>query len=202
MRLTLHQWCLAGTVPPTREAIVMCCILLILSAFTPEVRGDLQKLQGTWRTVRRETGSRDELFGDEASQVVFRKMHWSFRGDRVFRHGREEGAGEVPDEAVTLEPGRRPKGITLTRDNEGGREVFPGIYELRGDTLTIGVGGPERPREFSGKPGARELWVLKRYDPSPCLRMVHRVVWYFQDRWDLAEWPFATLREWTDRMAR
>jgi uncharacterized protein (TIGR03067 family) len=70
-----------------------------------------------------------------------------------------------PKFAVKLDPTTTPPLIDVTTEQ---KDVFEGIFQLKGDTLTICVGPPgpvrERPTEFSGGTG-RILLVLQRKKP-------------------------------------
>jgi uncharacterized protein (TIGR03067 family) len=70
-----------------------------------------------------------------------------------------------PKFAVKLDPSTAPPLIDVTTVE---KDVFEGIYQRKGDSLTICVGLPgpvkERPTEFSGGSG-RILLVLQRKKP-------------------------------------
>jgi uncharacterized protein (TIGR03067 family) len=186
----------------------LLALTALLVTFQSEKSPDLQKLQGTWRTIRLETGDSDPLVGDQASQDSAQTLHWRFKGNQLLRYFRTDKAGDEIAMTVVLEPDCNPKRITLTRVFEDGTVSCHGIYQLRNDTLVICVGckSREQPQEFSAKLGVRELWVMKRYDPPPYLRVLHSIGWHIQDiwddMWDMAESSFATLCQWTDGFAR
>ena len=67
----------------------------------------------------------------------------------------------------TIDPGRKPREITMTVRDDSVRVPFLGIYELKGNVLKIcfGIPGqrPERPTEMTGSAGTKQvLYVFKR----------------------------------------
>jgi len=67
-----------------------------------------------------------------------------------------------------LRPNARPKSIDLHRE-DGDKETLLGIYELKGDTLTLcATKGAKRPRAFASPKGSDfSLLVFKRQSEKP-----------------------------------
>jgi uncharacterized protein (TIGR03067 family) len=133
------------------------------AAAKQEASKDAEKIVGTWAIVSAERG------GKKVAEEMFQGGKWIFSADgkvtAKFR-GEKAGLGEAPELKGTykLEPGKKPKEITITSD--GGKKQ-PSIYKLDGDSLTICMGDSdvanERPTEFATKEGSKiMLLVLKR----------------------------------------
>ena len=66
---------------------------------------------------------------------------------------------------VTLNPGAKPKQITLTRGEGDDKETRLGVYEVEGDTLRMAFGREkDRPEKLDDK--AAQLLTLKRVKPK------------------------------------
>ncbi len=120
-----------------------------------DAKADRDKLQGSWEiTVAQMAGKEPE--GDEGDQIKKNKM--VFTGNKLkLKHEVE----------YTIDPSTKPKQIDLKVDDgpENERGTWKGIYELKGDELTLHVGMPnqERPTDFTSKEGERSmLFKLKR----------------------------------------
>lgn len=91
------------------------------------------------------------------------KGKWSLNGEVQFAIYGDESfeisiAGNHINGARKIDPTKKPKEITLTPDNT--KKPLYGIYELKGDTLTLCI-GEKRPTQFKANPGVT-LWELKR----------------------------------------
>jgi uncharacterized protein (TIGR03067 family) len=99
------------------------------------VKKEIELLRGKW-------GLNDEvqfaIYGDESFEINIGGAHIN-------------GARKI-------DPTKKPKEITLTPDNSN--KPLYGIYELKGDTLTLCI-GEKRPTQFKAKEGVT-LWTLKR----------------------------------------
>jgi uncharacterized protein (TIGR03067 family) len=132
-------------------------LAFLVAAVNDPPRSDLEKFQGTWLLVAKETEGENvpaEDFKDDKS--VFEDNRVTLlAGDRVRRRG-----------LVTLEPSRKIKAInTWDQDGPYADQTVPGIYEIDGDTLKLCFARPgdERPKEFTTKSGTGFLFcVYKR----------------------------------------
>ena len=96
-------------------------------------------------------------------EIELLRGKWSLNGEvQLAIYGDESFeiniAGNHINGARNIDPTKKPKEITLTPDNS--KTPLYGIYELKGDTLTLCI-GEKRPTQFKAKEGA-VLWVLKR----------------------------------------
>jgi RNA polymerase sigma factor (sigma-70 family) len=121
-----------------------------------DAKSETDKLQGSWEITSAQMNGKD-VDGDEGNQIKSQKM--VFTGNKVkLKHEVE----------YTIDPSTKPKQIDLKVDEgpEAERGTWKGIYELKGDELTLHVGaGPDadRPTEFVSKEGVRTmLFKLKR----------------------------------------
>src|SRR5260370_22547417 len=120
-----------------QEAVVTGRTEGTLEAQDQVVATDLLQLQGTWRTIRWETGETDWLLGDEAFREVALKIHWDVKGDIMTRYFRNDDPSEGVTMTLGLEPRNSPKQITIKRGSGQDQTTVPGIYQLRGDILMV-----------------------------------------------------------------
>lgn len=91
-------------------------------------------------------------------------VRYGFTADGQWPGTRDGTALPGPSRTYALDPKANPPAIDLTFDlTRGDRGKMLGIYELKGDTLTICMGNAGQPRPASFEPGdGRTLIVLKR----------------------------------------
>jgi uncharacterized protein (TIGR03067 family) len=136
-------------------ALVTAHYVAVYSAEPKDDKSDKDKLQGTWEFVSGQIGGK-EPDGDEADRI--KKHTFVFKGDKLT--AKEEST-------YTIDPGKTPKQIDLNVDvgPEAERGTWKGIYELKGDELTMCMALPnqDRPTEFTSKEGTMTfLMKLKR----------------------------------------
>ena len=119
--------------------------MVLLAAATADDPAALKKeidlLRGTWTVMGADDLKRSfVIYGDESFEINLGGAH--VNGTRK------------------IDPGKKPKQITLTPD--GSEKPLLGIYKVEGDTLTLCF-GEKRPTAFKAKEGTSQtLWVLKR----------------------------------------
>jgi uncharacterized protein (TIGR03067 family) len=118
-------------------------------------KSNKNKLQGTWEFVSGEVGGK-KVEGDEADK--FKKHQFVFKGDKLT--AKEEYT-------YTIDSSKKPKEIDLKVDKGPERErgTWKGIYNLKGDELTLCIAHPnqDRPTEFVTKENRMTmLLILKR----------------------------------------
>jgi uncharacterized protein (TIGR03067 family) len=129
------------------------------------VKEELKKLEGKWVQVSVEADGKT-LTSEKDPPTV------TIRGDKWIEASK---AGELVS-TFKLDPTKKPKQIDLTdKDKKGKPLTVPGIYELRGNTLTVSQPFPfegdftnigKRPTEFGTKPGDHFVTVIyKRQKP-------------------------------------
>jgi uncharacterized protein (TIGR03067 family) len=92
---------------------------------------DFERLAGVW--------AEDPPNGDgRVNTLVFEgdKLGWN---SMRYKDG-EPLIGHTKGYMVELNPAARPKRITLTRGEEGSKDVRSGVYAVSGDTLKIALG--------------------------------------------------------------
>jgi uncharacterized protein (TIGR03067 family) len=116
-----------------------------------DIKKDMDSLQGTWLAVSAERE------GEKAPAERVKGIKLVFKDD-VVTH-RQENKYE-------LDPTQSPKTIDLRPVESADEEkTIKGIYEIKGDDLTVCVSlpGGKRPTEFASKPGSgAALIVLKK----------------------------------------
>lgn len=120
-------------------------------------KSDQDRLQGTWQVISAQVGGK-EAEGEEGDMV--RKGKLVVKGDHMqIRNGGK----------FTLDPSKKPK--ELDWDMQEGPQVerglWRGIYELKGDELTLVIALPntDRPREFKTEQGV--LHMLMKFKRIP-----------------------------------
>lgn len=118
-------------------------------------RTDKEMLQGDWEVTSAQLGGK-EPEGEEGDRIKKQKI--VIKGDKVT--AREEAE-------YTLDPGKKPKEIDVKVEQGPAQErgTWRGIYEIKGDELTLCMALPnqERPKDFVSKEGERVMLMkLKR----------------------------------------
>src|SRR5262245_61282900 len=116
---------------------------------------DLKSFQGTWKIVSMMRGGREEVQGkvEDATAVISGK-------EITLTLGKEK----LPKAVFKLDATKKPATVDLGLANE---KEFPnkGIYDLKGEKLTLCWGGDGAPRPTkltSTKEGDERLLVLQR----------------------------------------
>ncbi|MBX9624984.1 MAG: TIGR03067 domain-containing protein [Gemmataceae bacterium] len=143
----------------------MACVAALLAAAVAaaddkpkgNTKKELEPFQGTWSVVKIDNS------GDAAPDDALKQLVLVVKGDeRLIKSGDET----VSKATFTVDPAKKPPAIDIAV-SEGplaGRTV-KGIYELKGDTLTIcvAVEGDGRPDDLTAKEGSgRVLQVFKK----------------------------------------
>jgi uncharacterized protein (TIGR03067 family) len=118
-------------------------------------KNDKDKLEGTWEFVSGQFGGK-EVEGGEAEEM--KKHKFVFKGDKL------TVKVECP---YTIDATKKPKEFDLKVEDgpEQERGTWKGIYELKGDVLTLCMALPHeaRPTEFETKEGQLTMLLkLKR----------------------------------------
>ncbi len=164
------RWFLAGA------SLLFSLVTAAAGQEAKEVSKELTALQGTW-AITREIADGKPVEYKGVGPGVKRTEEWVIAGRRIARRLRLTEAGKtrlLPVGSVFLipraDPAQGPHPLDLKATGEGKvplsveGKVFPAIYVLAGDTLTICMShGEVRPTEFKAEAGSgRTLWVLKR----------------------------------------
>jgi RNA polymerase sigma-70 factor (ECF subfamily) len=128
---------------------------LLAAASAPqqdEVKKEMEKFQGTWKTVSVERDGEPVVPEEELKDL---KLY--ITGDKRVLKVREAVRSQG---TYKLDPTKSPKAIDITV-SEGplqGQTVY-GIYEIDGDTqkICLTLEGKERPKEFKSTPGSGHL---------------------------------------------
>lgn len=115
--------------------VLVVCFLVAAEGADPSKK-DLEKMQGDWACTAMNLGGYQ--MPDDDAQAYFRTM----KGDTysVFRFSKVSGTG-----TLKLDATKDPKTIDATP--EGGKTPpVAGIYKIEGDTLTLCLAPPGKPR--------------------------------------------------------
>lgn len=134
-------------------AVGFLSVIAVLGQETPRkddaVKEELKRLEGTWRVVAVELGGKEidrEEIGDAKNLLVFSGTKCTtVTGKRTIEC------------TFTIDPTKNPKWIDIRRVSD--KVTWPGIYELKGDTLKVfqGTPGGKRPTEFKTKEGTQQV---------------------------------------------
>ena len=139
-----------------RRVTLSCIALLLLSAFALAGGDDLKQFQGTWHGVLVESDGKPATAQEKKlaiKLVVEGDRFKSYVGDQVLSGG-----------TMKTDSKQKPPALDATYSEGPIQGVAQkGIYELRGDTLTVNFAKPggERPAGFQTKAGSEEM--LMRY---------------------------------------
>lgn len=132
--------------------LVSALLLAVVTTFAGDKSTDTKDIQGTWIPTKAELG------GVPMKDEMLKKIEWL-----KLENGKYEVKAESLDKGTyEIHADAKPKTIDIT-GSEGpntGKKI-PGIYELKGDTLTIcyGLGGSTRPTEFASPTHSRNFLV-------------------------------------------
>jgi uncharacterized protein (TIGR03067 family) len=127
------------------------------------VKGELKRLEGTWRAVAAEMGGKKMDRDPRQTDLAV------FRGDRNTLIVRSPGWEVKFENTFAIDPTKDPKWIDVTRITD--KQSWRGIYELKGDTLRMvftAAPGGARPAAFKTREGSQEvLFTYQRVRPEP-----------------------------------
>jgi uncharacterized protein (TIGR03067 family) len=138
----LGLWCLCGAAPQDTKK-------------DDAVKEELKRLEGKWEIVSIELGGKpvDRNKLGPSDHIVFSGKRMSIVTKAV-----------TLDTTVALDLTKDPKWMDITSSDA--IKMWPGIYELKGDTLTVAMAGEtegQRPTEFKTKQGGNDVvYVYKR----------------------------------------
>jgi uncharacterized protein (TIGR03067 family) len=138
---------------------VAFCLLFLSSAVAHagEVEKELEQLQGDWVAVFR------EVSGIAFKANEFPRIEMTIKEDKWISK-----VGNKSTFTITLDPRVEPKQFDKKCTEGPLAGIYPGIYKLEGDMLTIisNGGGKDRPKTFSTKDNPSfHLYVFKRMKP-------------------------------------
>ena len=147
-----------------RLSALASLLMLLGAAYAQEAsdaaKGEVKKLQGTWKTAALTYNGSDFLKGGKPG------FNFTFKGDEAVIEGNDAVKKEYAKIRVKLDPATMPKSMDITVSGGVQKDaVIEGIYELKGDELKIcaKVFGNDRPTEFASPEGSSIfLLVLKR----------------------------------------
>jgi uncharacterized protein (TIGR03067 family) len=129
---------------------VMVVVLLGAEEKKPALKGDLKKLQGTWKATSLTYN------GEEVSTEGKGKLRLVFKGDVGTVEADKEVKKEYAKIKVKLDESVKPRIIDSTIQAGGQKgTTLEGIYKLEGDKLTfcVKVLGTDRPAKFESPAG-------------------------------------------------
>ncbi len=123
-------------------------------------RGDLQKLQGKWRTIAA------EVDGSPVDSWLFENASLVIAGDRFTLRNPQPDADQRMEGVLRLDAGKVPKELKLTLD---GGQMIEEIYELEENTLRVcyPIKGGKRPTDFKTTPQSGRSLVLYERERRP-----------------------------------
>lgn len=132
--------------------ILALCVLFATSgqAAQDDVKKELDKLQGNWAVT---TFNGQSIPSEAGAYLVF-------NGDKY-----EQWTGDSVDErgSVKIDPKTKPVSIDLViAEGSDAGKTQPGVYELSGDTLSIGLATPGNTTRPSAISQAELQVVLKK----------------------------------------
>jgi uncharacterized protein (TIGR03067 family) len=152
---------------------ILCGLALVVGlSFADDredsAKKDLKLLQGTWQLVSAENAGEDvtkDTVDRGMDKLIISSDAWI-----------QETGGKpnytARNSRITLDPSTTLKSfdhiVTLVDHSQRLRLIYPGIYELQGNTLKIcfDVDLKSRPKEFKTKPGQNYFSaVLKKVEP-------------------------------------
>ena len=121
-----------------------------------QVKTDKQRLQGNWVMVRWQKASAVVVYNPNERFYV-----WTIRGDRLT--AKRGGLGWQLESTITIDPSKDPKAldaVDLRGPNKGKAGRY--IYDLEGDTLSIGYGGDgqARPKSFTSQRAMSPIVII------------------------------------------
>lgn len=129
-----------------------------------EARKVTEKIQGTWKITKLVYNG-----GDMSDKDFAQKLRLSFKGKVASVQGTDQITKEYAKLEFTFDPTTMPALLDLEISDGSQKGVkMEGIYELKGDTLTlcIRVIGTERPAKLEAPEGTSiALVVLEREKP-------------------------------------
>jgi uncharacterized protein (TIGR03067 family) len=126
-----------------RSSLALFLILLLTApALTGGVAKNEPKLQGTWKLVaiERDGKKAPDDFIKNASRTM------TFKGDTATFRTRD---GKTMEGKLKIDTTKTPRHIEFSVEVPGkGAVTAVGIYELKGDTLTVAIHRDKRPTNF------------------------------------------------------
>jgi uncharacterized protein (TIGR03067 family) len=124
---------------------------------------DAKKLQGTWVLVSRANAGRPAPAPGGGARPGLHKI--VIAGDRLTFY-RADG-GLATRWVLTVDAKKVPGWFDRVREHPSSAAPVRGVYELKGDTLTMCYtrGAADRPNDFDGNKAGRWLEVYRRQKP-------------------------------------
>ncbi len=128
-------------------------------AADPKIAKELELLKGTWNIDSQDFGDKSlpkELMKGYKFVFAGNKLTWEGAIGMMSRMGKITARdGAFPCE-IKIDPGKEPKQIDITLHDKQREWTILGIYEIKGDTLTVCFFNSQtgrRPADFSTKGG-------------------------------------------------